>query len=92
MASLARMYADGLGTPQGLQEAVRLYEKAARTGEFFAQIELARIYARGLGVPVDGAVALRWYSAACQEANVADCEELREARAYLANRAGKPAS
>jgi TPR repeat protein len=81
--NLARMYAEGLGVPKDPDEAVRLYEAIGQV-EFLAAIELGRIYSRGLTVPVDETKAARWYSAAvAQESNVADCDELREARAYL---------
>jgi TPR repeat protein len=80
------MYAEGLGIPKNLPEAIRLYEAAARAGEFFAQIDLGRMYSRGLGVPADSEAARRWYSAAAAQADrVADCEELREAKNYVAN-------
>jgi TPR repeat protein len=85
MANLARMYAEGLGLPKDLPQAVHLYEKAAKTGEFLAQIELGRIYSRGLGVAADPEAAIRWYSAAAaQEGRVEKCEELEEAKAYVA--------
>jgi hypothetical protein len=85
MANLARMYAKGLGVQRDLLVAVNLYEGAARAGEFFAQVELGRMYSRGMGVSPDIATARKWYSAAlAQQGRVADCEELREARAYLA--------
>jgi TPR repeat protein len=68
-----------------LAEAVRLYEAAAEAGEFFAQIELGRIYARAVDVPANPSAARKWYSAAVAQADrVFDCEELREAKAYLA--------
>jgi TPR repeat protein len=85
LANLARMYADGLGIPKSVTEAVRLYERAAAAGEFLAQIELGRIYSRSVVVPTNPDLARRWYSAAlAQEGQVDDCEELREAKAYLA--------
>jgi TPR repeat protein len=83
------MYADGLGVPQNPSKAMELYQRAAEGGEFFAQIELGRAFSRGSAVAVDRVEALRWYSAAAsQEAIVEDCEELREAKAYLADSAG----
>jgi TPR repeat protein len=79
------MYAEGLGIPKNLPEAIRLYEAAAKAGEFFAQVELGRIYSRGVGVRPDPEAALRWYStAAAQEGSVGDCDELQEAKAYVA--------
>jgi TPR repeat protein len=52
--------------------------------EFLATVALGRIYARGIQVPADSAEALRWYSAAAGwEGRVADCEEIKEAKAYV---------
>src|SRR2546426_463005 len=45
IVNLARMHAEGLGIPRNLPEAIRLYEVAAKAGEFLAQIELGRIAA-----------------------------------------------
>jgi uncharacterized protein len=79
------MYARGLGIAKSLPEAIRLYETAANAGEFSAQVELGRIYSRGLGTPVDPRVAMKWYSAAAaQEGTIADCQELQEAKVYVA--------
>jgi uncharacterized protein len=84
--NLARMHAEGLGIPKDPHEAIRLYESIGEV-EFLAAIELGRIYSRGVGVAVDKVNASRWYSAAvAQEDRVADCDELREAKAYLKNR------
>lgn len=86
MAGLARMYAAGLGLTKDLSEAIRLYEAAAKAGEFLAQIELARLYSRAVDVPAEPDAALSWYSAAAErEANIADCDELREAKEYVKN-------
>ncbi len=83
VSNLARMYAEGLGTDKNLAKAIHLHEAAAEAGEFFSQVALGRIFSRGLGVTADPCAALRWYSdAAAQEGNVADCEELREAKSY----------
>jgi TPR repeat protein len=85
-ASLARMHAEALGVPKSISEAIRLFEFAARAGEFSAQIALGRIYARGQDVPADPGAASRWYSAAvAQEQSVGECEEIREAKAFLAH-------
>ena len=84
--NLARMYAEGLGIPKNISEAIRLYESLANL-EFLAAIALGRIYSRGLGVEADSARASQWYQVAMrQQAGVADCAELLEARAYLENR------
>jgi len=81
------MFAEGLGVPQDLGEARRLYELAAERGEFLAQIELGRVYSRGVGVSIDHSRATRWYAAAlAQEGEIVDCEELSEARVYLIQR------
>ncbi len=83
VVNLARMYAEGLGVRKDVKEAMRLY-KSVSSSEFLALIALARIYSRGVEVPVDSAEALRWYSAAVEwEGRVADCEEIKEAKAYV---------
>jgi len=44
------------------------------------------LYSKGTGVPADKDAARKWYSAAAAQADrVADCEELREAKVYVAN-------
>ena len=79
---LARMYRDGLGIPQDAAEALRLYEVAARAGEFFAQIELGRAFSG-----VDPGEALRWYAAAAaHEDSTSECDELREAKAFVSQK------
>jgi TPR repeat protein len=91
IANLGRLYAEGLGIPKDPAKAVSLYERAAKRGEFLAQIELGRIYSRGLGVPADQSAALRWYSAALAgdtQESPDDCEELLEAKSYIASAAG----
>jgi uncharacterized protein len=98
IVNLARMYAEGLGIPKDLAEAIRLYKSVAQS-EFRAQLELGRIYSRGIGIPIDPDEALRWYSAAAarDEDNSIDDpviaafigsgtpEEIQEAKAYVAN-------
>jgi TPR repeat protein len=80
------MYAEGLGVRKDMTAAPRLYEAAAASGEFLAQVALGRLYSQGIDVPEDRAAALRWYSAAAaQEERVVDCEELREAKSFLRN-------
>lgn len=79
---LASMYANGLGTTVDMAMAIRLYEVAGNAGEFFAQVELGRIFSKGKGVPIDEARASRWYAKAIQQ-NGADCDEVREATAYV---------
>jgi TPR repeat protein len=98
VVNLARMYAEGLGIPKDVAEAIRLYRAVAKS-EFRAQLELGRIYSRGIGVPTDLDEALRWYSAAADREDD-DCvdhqvtaafvgsgtlEEIQEAKAYVAN-------
>jgi TPR repeat protein len=84
--NLARMHAQGLGIPRNPHEAIRLYESVGDF-EFLAAIELGRIFSGGVGVALDEANASRWYLAAvAQEDRVADCDELREAKAYLDKR------
>jgi uncharacterized protein len=88
IANLAYMYERGLGTPQDLTKAIQLYERVGNV-EFFAAVALGRIFCKGLGVPTSPERALQWYSvAAAFEGRVADCEELNEARAYVAKGQG----
>jgi uncharacterized protein len=87
--NLGYMYAKGLGIPQNTPEAIRLLEAVGRPSEssdaFAARMELARIFSRGVGIPVDARAALKWYSAAIELAtDDEDSEDLREARAYIA--------
>jgi len=79
------MYAGGLGAPVNTPEALRLFERAAGGGEFFAMVELGRAYANGSGVDVNRELACKWYRAAlAEDENLDGCdEELREARAYV---------
>jgi TPR repeat protein len=87
MVNLARMHAEGLGIPHNPTAAIRLYEEAAKAGEFQAQIELGRVYSRGTFVKRDPQAALHWYSiAAAQEGRIGNCDELREAMAYIHSR------
>jgi uncharacterized protein len=81
MAYLSRMYSHGLGVDADLNVASRLAESAAQAGEFLAQVEFARICLRRN----DRDSALQWFQAAAAQAeNLEDCEELQEARAYIA--------
>lgn len=87
--NLGRMYAQGLGIQQNIQEAIRNFESVAKPSDsgdaFPARIELGRIFSRGLGVTVDKRLALKWYSAAIEIAveNEDDPDEVREARDYI---------
>ena len=73
------------GVPEDRSEAIRLYQLAAEAGEFFAQVAMGRIYSQGAWVPVSSIAALKWYTAAATQAGIAECEELREAKAYVAS-------
>ena len=68
---------------------IRLLEAVGMPSEssdaFAARMELARIFSHGVGIPVDARAALKWYSAAIKLAtDDEDSEDLREARAYIA--------
>ena len=87
--NLGIMCAKGLGIPQDLPEAIRLFEAVATPSEssdaFAARIQLGRLYASGSGVQVDSAKALAWYKSAIDIASgVEDHEYLGEAKAYVA--------
>ncbi len=83
IVNLARMYAEGLGVPKDIDEAVRLYKRVSKV-EFFAPIALGRIYAHEER-HVDRAEALRGYSEAIEwQDRVGDGPEIEEARSFLA--------
>ncbi len=83
IANLASMYEGGLGIQKDTAKAKHLYERVGRV-EFMAALALGRIYSSGVDVPQDPVKAFRWYSAAVEfEADILDCDELREARAYI---------
>ena len=91
--NLAHMYANGLGVPQNVTEAIRLYEAVGRPSDssdaFAARLELARIFSRGLGVPEDKHAAARWYSSLLALSDgTENPEEIQEARAYLSGQSG----
>jgi TPR repeat protein len=80
--NLARMFEHGLGVQVDWARAIELYEAAAVGGEFFAQVALGRIYERA----GQRETALRWYSAAAkQEHSINACDELNEAKVFVAN-------
>jgi uncharacterized protein len=82
--NLARMHGQGLGIPQNVPQSIRLYKSVADV-EFLAPVSLGRIYSSGVSVPADADEALRWYRAAAEWKGIEDCEELREAKAYVAS-------
>jgi TPR repeat protein len=97
VVNLAWMYAEGLGIPKDMAQAVRLY-KAVANVEFRAQLELGRLYSHGDEAPIDLREALKWYSAAAARdennyvgdaataafAGSATQEEIREAKDFVA--------
>jgi TPR repeat protein len=89
ITQLGVMYELGLSVPPDPVEARRLYERAAEHGEFLAAIYLARLLASGKCSDVERSDTVRWYrQALSQAADVADCPELEEARAYIASHRG----
>jgi TPR repeat protein len=96
---LGRMYAEGLGMPQDVLEAIRRY-RAVEKVEPRAQLGLAQIYAQGNGIPADPIEALRLYTAvaACDYvhpdpataafAGALTPEEIEEAKVYVAKNRG----
>ena len=50
--SLARRYADGVGIPKNVPEAVNWYRKAAERGHELAQISLGILFDKGELVPI----------------------------------------
>ena len=68
--AIALRYAEGQGTSQNLNEAVRWLERAASAGLAPAQYRLAVLYERGQGVAKDLGRARSWYQAAAEKGNV----------------------
>src|SRR3979490_989470 len=66
--NLGIMHAKGLGIPQNLPEAIRLFEAVGNpddsTDAFTARMELGRMYSYGSGTPIDVGKALYWYKSA----------------------------
>lgn len=94
MLNLGYMYAQGLGVPQNVPKAIRLFEAVAKPSDssdaFAARIELGRLYSSASAIPVDADKALKWYEEAIALATEGlDSEDLREAKAYVA-RANNP--
>jgi TPR repeat protein len=89
MVNLGMMYEHGLGTEPNIDVALDLYERGARRGEFLGCIYLARLLANGASGQVDEASALMWYRRAAEQRDqVMDCDELKEADAYIASHSG----
>jgi len=68
--AVALRYAQGLGTPENLTEAVVWLERAASAGLAPAQYRLGAMYERGQGVARDLGRARSWYQAAAEKGNV----------------------
>jgi len=64
---VALMYANGVGAPQDLQQALDWVRKAAERGLAAAQYLLASRYAQGVVVEKDELMALRWYQNAADQ-------------------------
>jgi hypothetical protein len=87
--NLGIIHAKGLGIPQNIPEAIRLFEVVAKPSDgsdaFAARIELGRLYSSGLGSPSDPDKALSWYkSAIVLTSGREDSEEFKEAMRYIA--------
>jgi predicted nuclease of predicted toxin-antitoxin system len=79
---LGRMYLLGLGTHQDSDRARELFTLAAQRGEFLACVDLARLE---LSLNHEEE-AFRWYKLASDQAGrVAPCDELEEAKAFVAS-------
>lgn len=61
VAELGNLYALGQGTPKNEVEAVRLFRKAAQSGDVRAALSLAKMLEMGRGVEADPVEAYRWY-------------------------------
>ena len=63
---LGKLYKEGLGVPQNVAEAVRLWKLASAQGNENAQINLAFMYANGSGVKQNFVLAYMWNELAVQ--------------------------
>ncbi len=80
MVGLGRMYEHGLATALDLGQAESWYQRAAERNEFLGWVHLARLQ-QSTGRLED---ARRSYEAALEASdNVAECEELSEARNFI---------
>jgi len=69
-ATLAFMYAKGIGTEKNEEQAVKWYEKAAAQGHLNSQFNLGVIYAKGRGVEQDYTKAFMWYEKAAEQGDI----------------------
>lgn len=69
-ATLAFMYAKGIGTDKNEIEAVKWYQKAAEQGHLNSQFNLGVIYAKGRGIEQDYGKAFMWYQKAAEQGDV----------------------
>jgi localization factor PodJL len=67
---VASRLAEGKGTSQNFQEAMRWYQRSAGRGFAQAQYRLGTLYERGLGAPADLGRARTWYQRAADGGNV----------------------
>lgn len=75
---LGLMHQIGVGTPQDLVEAQRLYLAAAEQGNASGLHNLAYLYRRGDGVERDASQAVAWYLQAAQQGIAPSMTELGE--------------
>jgi len=89
VVEIARIYADGLATPDDPASAARIAQEAAEGGYSRAQYYLGTLYEAGTGVAQDDSKAFEWYLKAAKQDD-ADAE-FKAAVAYQAGR-GVPQS
>ena len=68
-ATLAGLYAQGLGVPPSPSRAADWFRRAAAQGHVIGQLNLGDYYARGHGVSRDLAKAWLWLSLAARQGN-----------------------
>jgi localization factor PodJL len=73
---VAARLAEGKGTDQDSQEALRWYQRSAAKGFAQAQYRLGTLYERGLGVTADIGRARIWYQRAAEKGNVKSMHNL----------------
>lgn len=66
-ATLAFIFAKGIGTEPDAKEAAKWYQKAAEQGHLNSQFNLGVIYSKGRGVEQDYSKSFSWYMKAAEQ-------------------------
>lgn len=72
--NLAKLYEDGLGGKEDLEEAFRLYSDACESNVEFACYKVGQLYEKGIDGKKDYIKALKYYEKQCKDGNGFACE------------------